>query len=815
MQKCYSLRKNSFGLASVAIGCFVLSNQTVAHAEEVDALALPTQGEEESPQALLTEDINSDQPALLVKQETPEALSDAGEQKDVKETPYEKDISTTYKKQNGQLKPSVNISGDQYSESKPREYIFMVDRSRSLDNDQTSYADNMVNAIIDTMGPQDRASIVYGNLNNMVSLAHFFGLNYNNYVEGRFRTDFANDWTKQYFLGTSLTSNKETLRNNLKQVKNFEGSYNGRRWSGTFNNGTVKSLVYISDEGVMTDHGSNIYQSNYLNNGAAYEQALADIVKKFNLDTVIPITMDEYIDKRNPFRENHYQVLGLPNYKQNPTQADVDKVVNRTLKETKITTYKPITVKATVQGDMTQFKSAKVTGPNGFSKTLTLSGDKKSLNTTFTPTADGSYQLVMDYESQPKNGGAKVEAGFYQGSKALKSDSHTISTIKTAVKEVKKVKSFTTTTKNDPTLPKGKQVVERYGRDGYVIEEITTNTTQGFGQTAKSTNNSKTKQTVAMVPKIIRVGSQEYTYKEVKETQSVPFKTIRQNDDTLDKGQEKIVQKGVNGENTLTYKVTLKNGKEEKKELLSTVQTKKPIDQIIKVGTKMTLVKEVKETQSVPFKTIRENDDTLDKGQEKIVQKGVNGVNTLTYQVTTVNGKQTDKKLVSTVETKKPVDQIIKVGTMVTTYKEESKETPIAFKEHVIRDSNVDPKDSRIEVKGVDGVETSYYKVTYKNGKETHRELLNKKITKRPIDQIRLVGTRITEVKTETAKEAVPFKTLYQEDPTLKLGEEKVAQEGVEGEKTLTYEVTYINRAKDHQKLVKETITKKTRGSNH
>ncbi|WP_329106754.1 G5 domain-containing protein [Micromonospora sp. NBC_01699] len=73
--------------------------------------------------------------------------------------------------------------------------------------------------------------------------------------------------------------------------------------------------------------------------------------------------------------------------------------------------------------------------------------------------------------------------------------------------------------------------------------------------------------------------------------------------------------------------------------------------------------KTVIETRSIPFTTRTVNDATLAKGTKKTKTKGVAGVKTLTYEVTTTDGKQTGKKLIREAVTKAPVTQVVAVGT--------------------------------------------------------------------------------------------------------------------------------------------------------
>jgi len=55
-----------------------------------------------------------------------------------------------------------------------------------------------------------------------------------------------------------------------------------------------------------------------------------------------------------------------------------------------------------------------------------------------------------------------------------------------------------------------------------------------------------------------------------------------------------------------------------------------------------------------------------------------------------------------------------------------------------------------IKQKGETGIREKIYKITYTNGRETSRTLLQSKITKQPISQIEVVGTKIVVGKTQT-----------------------------------------------------------------
>ena len=68
-------------------------------------------------------------------------------------------------------------------------------------------------------------------------------------------------------------------------------------------------------------------------------------------------------------------------------------------------------------------------------------------------------------------------------------------------------------------------------------------------------------------------------------TEAVAFKTVEQPDATLPKGQTKVVQEGINGEQIVFSEVTTVDGKQSSK-VIKTSITKQPINRVIAVGTK-------------------------------------------------------------------------------------------------------------------------------------------------------------------------------------------------------------------------------------
>lgn len=70
-----------------------------------------------------------------------------------------------------------------------------------------------------------------------------------------------------------------------------------------------------------------------------------------------------------------------------------------------------------------------------------------------------------------------------------------------------------------------------------------------------------------------------------------------------------------------------------------------------------------KKVSSIPYETLKKENSSMLKGTTKISQKGSAGQRVTTELVTYINGKETYSTVVSTKQTKAPVNQIIQVGT--------------------------------------------------------------------------------------------------------------------------------------------------------
>lgn len=78
-----------------------------------------------------------------------------------------------------------------------------------------------------------------------------------------------------------------------------------------------------------------------------------------------------------------------------------------------------------------------------------------------------------------------------------------------------------------------------------------------------------------------------------------------------------------------------------------------------------TVVTEVTETRPIPFESVTVDDPTAAAGTTVVTVAGVEGVLTVTYRVTTIDGVETARETVSEVVTTAPISQVTAVGSRV------------------------------------------------------------------------------------------------------------------------------------------------------
>ena len=259
---------------------------------------------------------------------------------------------------------------------------------------------------------------------------------------------------------------------------------------------------------------------------------------------------------------------------------------------------------------------------------------------------------------------------------------------------------FTTVTRENPLLLKGKTQVITKGVNGRRTNFYSVSTVDG--KEVKTLVNSVVAQEA--VTQIVEVGTL-VTHKgdesglaptaEVKprldvQEEEIPFTTVTRENPLLLKGKTQVITKGVNGRRTNFYSVSTVDGKEVKT-LVNSVVAQEAVTQIVEVGTMVTHVGDehdlapVAETkprldiqeEEIPFTTVTRENPLLLKGKTQVITKGVNGRRTNFYSVSTVDGKEV-KTLVNSVVAQEAVTQIVEVGTLVTHVGDENGQAAIA-----------------------------------------------------------------------------------------------------------------------------------------
>lgn len=160
------------------------------------------------------------------------------------------------------------------------------------------------------------------------------------------------------------------------------------------------------------------------------------------------------------------------------------------------------------------------------------------------------------------------------------------------------------------------------------------------------------------VDAVIKVGQKDFngTFTS-KETSTIQFKTQYIVDKTLEPGKVVVDKEGSLGEEEVTITHTIENGKLIKSEKGQPVQTKEPVDRIVRVGAKPTEGEIIFDSeQAFDIQVIE--DPNMEAGKTEVIQEGVVGKTKTTVKIE--NSKEVSRDT-DTIQEKK--DKIIKVGT--------------------------------------------------------------------------------------------------------------------------------------------------------
>ncbi|WP_427189637.1 G5 domain-containing protein [Streptococcus sanguinis] len=304
------------------------------------------------------------------------------------------------------------------------------------------------------------------------------------------------------------------------------------------------------------------------------------------------------------------------------------------------------------------------------------------------------------------------------------------------------------------------------------------------------------------------------TTQEITVTEPVLYGTQTVQTNTLAKGEKRTKVQGVNGEKSVTYTITLTDGKETARAKKNEVVTKPAVDEVIEVGTGVVTTEEVTETEEVAYNTREVSSDQLAEGVRQVKTPGQKGVKTIVYTVTKTDGKETGRVKKSESITKDPVEEVVEVGTGVITTEEVSETEVLKHGSKTVENPELAKGVRQVKTAGQDGSKVTTYTVTKKDGKEVSKVQKGEPVVTAAIDEVVEVGTKespvapvvTTEEVTET--EEVAYNTREVSSDQLAEGVRQVKTPGQKGVKTIVYTVTKTDGKETGRVKKSESITK-------
>ena len=314
-------------------------------------------------------------------------------------------------------------------------------------------------------------------------------------------------------------------------------------------------------------------------------------------------------------------------------------------------------------------------------------------------------------------------------------------------------------------------------------------------------------QTTPAVDKVIHIGTKtskemvRTTKEEVVRTPILPS-TEYVPDENLGAGVEKEVEAGQNGEKLEVFTVTLEDGVETGRTLVSSTQ-KEAKNRVVHVGTKVAkknIETVTRETRKVEHKVASNTNPDLPKGEKKVIQAGKDGSYELvTTVVTTPDGKEVsrDEKRENEVPA---VDEIVEIGTGENVETSRTFRTvEVNYETEEVKDETLNEGKRVVETKGQKGFYTETI-IVYDDG----RSSVVKSDEVKPVKEVVRVGTHkvLTENKTRVErKEGEAFKTVEIKSDKLFNDQRVVKTKGQNGEIIENYKDYY-----EDGKLVKSEL---------
>ena len=297
------------------------------------------------------------------------------------------------------------------------------------------------------------------------------------------------------------------------------------------------------------------------------------------------------------------------------------------IKEEKVSVKQKGTVFISPEADLT-LTSAELVAPNGQKTPLTITNNTVSWSGDLD---NGSYTVNYTFTGTPSVE-RSIRSSVTVDGKKVDEKINTLRPEKIA---------FETKYEEDASLAVGQEKEKQAGSEGSQLLSL---------------KDGKVISTTITKPKVDRIvlrGS-----KSAVATKELDYKTTYVEDKESEAGKKTVVTKGSKGHETttITYSFNSETGEVTANE--PKVEKTESVDEVISVGTKPKV--EIRETE---FKTEKRENKDLKKGEEKIIQAGVKGRETITttYYLDPETGDVKENK--PSLEKVDPVNEIIEVGT--------------------------------------------------------------------------------------------------------------------------------------------------------
>jgi len=358
--------------------------------------------------------------------------------------------------------------------------------------------------------------------------------------------------------------------------------------------------------------------------------------------------------------------------------------------------------------------------------------------------------------------------------------------------------------RENPDLPKGQQNVLQKGVDGkrVVVYEQVLENGEIISETAIDSSETPSQ------PRIIEVGTKEESVPDVNRRvdtvrdESVipaPEEPIVEYSDSMAKGEYEVTRQAQDGLLETLTDVTYENDQEISREVVSEQVIQEPVQAVVVIGTAEEQAP-VEETHMIteevampaPSEPVVQNNPDLPQGESRVVQEAQDGLKQVVSEITTVDGEEVSREVVSEQVISEAQPQIIERGTAVETTTENiTEEVAVPAPEDPVIEysEELDLGEKEVKQEAQDGVKEVTTQITYKNGKEVGRAVIDEQITQEAQPQIIVHGTREAEVEETSNTEDVVIpqpETIRRETNDLYVGEEEVIQEGRDGLKEVT-----------------------------